>query len=156
MIPKNTSNASFIFHLVALNNKTCGKPPSFTLPTIEALARLLQERKLEAMNELDKNSSLWATHVDLGNCFWSLELPKAFWASFGLKMGDKIVSLIQVPFGWKCSLVLCQRVWQHFKLNLGKDTTLILHYLDDFCIIGLDRAEVRRVRGVEDGGWDVN
>ena len=47
VIPKNKSMASFIFHLVALNNKTCDQPPSFTHPMIEALAKLLQERKLE-------------------------------------------------------------------------------------------------------------
>ena len=40
---------------------------------------------------------------------------------------------------------LCQRIWQHFLLNLEKGTTLVLHYLDDFCIIGANEEEVRRV-----------
>ena len=39
VIPKNTSKASFIFHLVALNNKTYGTPSSFTHLMIEALAK---------------------------------------------------------------------------------------------------------------------
>ena len=32
-----------------------------------------------------------------------------------------------------------------FLLNLEKGTTLVLHYLDDFCIIGANEEEVRRV-----------
>ena len=39
-IPKNASKASFMFYPVALDNKIYGKPPSFTLPTIESLAGL--------------------------------------------------------------------------------------------------------------------
>ena len=50
-----------------------------------------------------------------------------------------------LPFECKFSPVLCQRVLQYFLLNLEKGTTHILYCLDDFCIIGLDRAEVRRV-----------
>ena len=42
VIPKNAIKASFIFHLVELNAKDPCKPPSFTLPTLEELAYLMQ------------------------------------------------------------------------------------------------------------------
>mmetsp|Transcript_112384 Transcript_112384/g.195192 ORF Transcript_112384/g.195192 Transcript_112384/m.195192 type:complete len:527 (+) Transcript_112384:257-1837(+) len=144
VIPKNVSKCSFIFHLVALNGKSVGRPPPFVLPTIEGLAKMMQER-LHSMGDLGSLAELWATHVDLGNAFWALVLPEAFWNSFRLQMGDKNVSLLRVPFGWKFSPVLCQRVLQHFLVNLKKGETLILHYLDDFCIIGGNKDEVRRV-----------
>ena len=144
VIPKNASKCSFIFHLVALNGKRIGRPPRFILPTIEGLAKMLQER-LQGMGELGELQELWATHVDLGNAFWSMVLPKEFCRAFRLKLGDKNVSLMRVPFGWKFSPVLCQRVLQHFFLNLKKGGTLILHYLDEFSIIGANQNEVRRV-----------
>lgn len=70
---------------------------------------------------------------------------EAFWHAFRLKLGDKTVSLVWVPFGWKFCPMLCQRVLRHFLLTLDKGTTLILHYLDDFCIIGANKGEVRTV-----------
>ena len=146
VIPKNTSKCSFIFHLVALNVRSVGRPPSFILPTIEGLAKMLWEG-VQKTGDLGDLEELWATHVDLGNAFWYMVLPKAFWKAFRLKLGDKNGSLMLNPesFGWKFSPVSCQRILQHFLLHLEKGTTLILHYLDDFCFIGANEEEVRRV-----------
>ena len=100
VIPKNASKALFIFHLVALNKKKHGKPPSFTLPTIESLARLLKEKKRDELKEPNKISSRWATHVDLRNCLWSMELPQAFWFSFEGQNGVFKGNQVRAPFVW--------------------------------------------------------
>ena len=113
VIPKNASKCSFIFHLVTLNARSIGRPPSFILPTIEGLAKMLQER-LQKTRDLGDLEELWATHVELGNAFWSMILPEDFWKAFRLRLGDKNVSLMRVPFVWKFSPVLCQRILQLF------------------------------------------
>ena len=38
-----------MFYSVALNRKTCGRPPSFTLPALESLAKPSQDQKLNEM-----------------------------------------------------------------------------------------------------------
>ena len=120
-----------------LDSKFFDKPPSFTLPTLETSAKFLQEQRLDDMARPTKTSKLWAIHVDLGICFWSSELPQPFWTSFRLGVGDTMVSLIRNLVASSC------HVWQHFLLKWDKGDALIFHYLDFFCIVGLNCDEVR-------------
>ena len=55
------------------------------------------------------------------------------------------ISIRRLPFGWKYSPVLCQRILQYFIKGLKKGQTLILHYLDDFMVLGKDKALVLEV-----------
>ena len=59
--------------------------------------------------------------------------------------GGEVISILRLPFGWKYSPVLCQRVLQYFIKGLKKGQTLILHYLDDFMVLGKDKALVSEV-----------
>ena len=52
------------------------------------------------------------------------------------------ISIIRLPFGWKYSPALRQRVPQFFIKDLKVGQAVILHYLDDFMDLGKDRAKV--------------
>ena len=50
-------------------------------------------------------------HIDLSNCFWSLQLPREFWGAFRVSDGEGgVLAFRCLPFGWKYSPLLCQRV----------------------------------------------
>ena len=55
------------------------------------------------------------------------------------------ISIIRLPFGWKYSPVLCQRVLQFFIKDLKIGQVVVLHYLDDFMVLGKDFAKVSEV-----------
>ena len=44
---------------------------------------MLQDR-LPKTGDLGDLEGLWAAHVDLGNAFWLMVLPEAFWKAFRL------------------------------------------------------------------------
>ena len=135
VVPKNNLKCSWIFHLVQVNGTMRGKPPSFYLPTMEDMGYLMQQHCLL------EEGGLHATHVDISNCYWGFILPKRFWDSFrffdaSVEGGGETISILRLPFGWKYSPVLCQRVLQYFIRGLQAGQTLILHYLDDFMVLG--------------------
>ena len=144
VVPKNNLKCSWIFHLVQVNGRMRGKPPSFYLPTMEDMGYLMQTHCVL------EEGGLYATHVDISNCYWGFVLPERFWDSFrffdaSVEGGGEVISILRLPFGWKYSPVLCQRVLQYFIKGLKKGQTLILHYLDDFMVLGKDKALVSEV-----------
>ena len=93
---------------------------------------------------------MYATHVDISNCYWGFVLPDRFWASFrfsdaSVEGGGETISILRLPFGWKYSPVLCQRILQYFIKGLKVGQTMISHYLDDFMVLGKDKALVSEV-----------
>ena len=96
-VPKNSSKASMIVHLVRFNKEHAFKPTSFNLPIVEDLAFLIQVHNmllpelslgggdylkflsdpfLMTLEDLKiaagPREELFACHVDLTNAFWSL------------------------------------------------------------------------------------
>ena len=132
-----------MFHSVAFNRRTHGRPPFFTLPAIESLPKMLQDQKLNEM--ANPWGGFYIAGYVCGFRVWSLELPQAFENSFRLGMGIKAASLIRAPFGRRLSPVLCRRVLQPFVLNLDNGDILTLHHIAAFCTLGLNRGEGRRV-----------
>ena len=53
--------------------------------------------------------------------------------------------MLRLPFGWKFSPALCQRTLAFFTKHLSGDRVLILHYLDDFMVVGPGFARVEEV-----------
>ena len=68
-------------------------------------------------------------HNDLGNCFWSLRLPETFWGAFRIADGEAgILSFRCLPFGWKYSPILCQKVLERLVEEIGMVGVLVLIY----------------------------
>ena len=69
-------------------------------------------------------------HIDLSNCFWSLQLPREFWGAFRVSDGEGgVLAFRCLPFGWKYSPLLCQRVLEGLMADAGLSGVLVLIYL---------------------------
>ena len=83
-------------------------------------------------------------HIDLNHCFWSLRLPEAFWGAFRISDGEGgVLSFRCLPFGWKYSLILCQKVLERLVEEIGLVGVLVLIYIDNVLIVGRGKGHVR-------------
>ena len=122
-----------------------GKPPSSYLRAIEDMVYLMQHFCTE------DGGGLYANHVEISNCYWEFMLPKKNWDAirlfdgFAEGGGGGGEYFLRLPFGWKNSPLLCYRVLLLCIKDLQKGQTLILCYLDDFRVLGFDKAFVAMV-----------
>ena len=168
-VPKNSEKASMIVHLVQFNKQHANRPPSFTLPVVEDLAFLIELHYLRAgqgclafseevgrylcdpfLRALDdlrleapEGAPLLACHVDLKNAFWSSRLPEAFKQAFRVSIDGQTFAFNCLPFGWQYSPVICQTVLGYLLQGLDLVSVLVLHYLDDFLVLGFGAGNVR-------------
>ena len=83
-------------------------------------------------------------HIDLSNYFWWLRLPEAFWGAFRISDGEGgVLSFRCLPFGWKYSPILCQKVLERLVEEIGVVGVLVLIYIDDVLIVGRGKGHVR-------------
>ena len=82
--------------------------------------------------------------LDLSSCFWSLRLPEAFWGGFRISNGEEgVFSFRSLPFGWKYSPILFQKVFERLVKEIGLVGVLVLIYIDDVLIVGRGKGRVR-------------
>ena len=155
-----------IVHLVRLNKCHQLRPPRFSLPSVEDLAFFIQAhsmglsrlslgshclghlndpflRELETLRLLaEPGAPLLACHIDLTNAFWSLTLPERYKNSFRVRIDGKSYAFSCLLFGWRFSPVICQYVLAFVTGSVDTSGVLVLHYLDNFLVIGYGRAKV--------------
>ena len=85
------------------------------------------------------------THVDLSNTFWSFLLPTGYEWMFRFRFGRHFWDMMRLPFGWKYSPVICQRLLGSLVRDLIPPDILLIHYLEDFLLVAGDRARRREV-----------
>ena len=158
-----------IVHLVRLNKCHCFELPRFSLPLVEDLAFLIQAHNmgsprlslgspcLDHLNdpflpELDSlrllaepGAPLLACHIDLTNAFWSLTLPEPYKNSFRVRIDGKSYAFSCLPFGWRFSPVICQYVLAFVTSSVDTSGVIVLHYLDDFLVVGYGKTRVGSV-----------
>ena len=79
----------------------------------------------------------------LSNRFWSLRLPEASWGAFRVSDGEGgVFSFRCLPFGWKYSAILCQKVFERLIEEIGLVGVLVFIYIDDVLIVGRGKARV--------------
>ena len=132
IIPKSSRKVSLILSCVGLNEES-PDPPHFALPSWEGICRLL--------NQTPPDQQLYATHIDLTNAFWSFVLPEGVDRAFRARVrpGGPVVGATRLPFGWKPSPYLCQRILGDLLTRLIPQGVELLHYLDDFVLVSTDR-----------------
>ena len=133
IIPKSSRKVSLILSCVGLNEESMD-PPHFALPSWEGICRLL--------NQTPPDQRLYATHIDLTNAFWSFILPEGVDRAFRARVrpGGPVVGATRLPFGWKFSPYLCQRILGDLLRRLILQGVELLHYLDDFVLVSTDRS----------------
>ena len=168
-IPKNEVKVSMIVHLVCLNKWHRFEPPRFSLPSVEDLAFLVQAhsmglpnlslgtpclghlndsflRELDPLRLLaDPGASPLACHIDLTNAFWSLTLPEPYKNSFRVRIDGKSYAFSCLPFDWRFPPVICEYVLAFVTTSVDTSGVIVLHYLDDFLVVGYGKSRVGSV-----------
>ena len=138
IIPKSSEKVSLIMSCLGMNEQI-GDPPTFQLPSWEGIAQLLAATP--------QCRRLFCAHVDLTNAFWSFRLPPQMRAAFRFRdrLGGQVFALDRLPFGWKISPIFCQRILGDLVRPLVPPHMELLHYLDDFLLVGSVPEEVQAV-----------
>ena len=66
---------------------------------------------------------------------------------FRFRFGGKLWDMKRLPFGWKYSPVICQRLLGSLVQDLIPPDSLLLQYLDDGLLVARDRTRLREVTG---------
>ena len=158
-----------IVHVVNFNSQHKAKPASLTLPVVEDLAFLISAHHmsmglghlslppplvaflnnpfLRALEHLHlaapPGAPLLACHVDLKNAFWSLRLPPEYQASFKVGIDGTTYGFSCLPFGWQFSPAMCHTVLGFILDRLSLVSILVLHYLDNFLVVGHGSDNIR-------------
>ena len=90
-----------------------------------------------------RGANLVAHHVDLTNAILSLRLAPHLRGAFRVGIGGKISSINYLPFGRQYSPIIRQRVLGYILASLGFSDVLVLHYLDDFPVLGYGASRVK-------------
>ena len=142
VIPKNSEKCSFIMNCMKQNASDCRPPPKFVLPQLEALRDCLLPRK---------RKRAYMIKFDVSNCYWSILMPKRWRDIFQVSVSGQSYAWSSLPFGWKYSPVICQRLMGALAENSVFDLQVLpFTYLDDILAAGACRdlkRVVRRLRG---------
>ena len=142
VVPNKSKKHSQGSSLVELNGRMGGKPPPLYLSTVEDIIFLMQSHCSPKGGGLNAYvPHMWAFIIVVGglNC----QFRDAFRLSDGkVNKGDGNISILRLPFGWKHSTVLCQRILQFGIQCFKKAQTLILYCWEDFIVLGFDEALV--------------
>ena len=142
VIPKNSEKCGFIMNCMKQNASDCRPPPKFVLLQLEALRDCLLLRKRKRVSLIK---------FDVSNCYWSILMPKRWKDIFRVSVSGQSYAWSPLPFGWKYSPVICQRLMGALAENSVFDPQVLpFTYLDDILAAGARRdlkRAVRRLRG---------
>ena len=138
IIPKSSEKVSLILSCSEMKERI-GDPPTFQLPS--------WERKAQLVAATPWSSRFFCTHVDLTNPFWSFRLPQEMRVAFRFRgrPGGHVFALDRLPLGWKFSSIFCQRILCDLVRPLVPPHMELLHYLNDFLLVGSEPEEVQAV-----------
>ena len=142
VIPKNNEKCGFLMNCMKQNAFDCRPPPRFVLPRLEALRDCLLLRK---------RKRVYMIKFDVSNCYWSILMPKRWRDIFQVSISGQNYAWSSLPYGWKYSPVICQRLMGALAENYVFDLKVLpFTYLDDVLAAGARRdlkRAVRRLRG---------
>ena len=138
VIPKNSEKCSFIMNCMKQNASDWRLPPKFVLPQLEALRDCLLLRK---------RKRVYMIKFDVSNCYWSILMPKRWRDIFQVSVSGQSYAWSSLPFGYKYSPVMCQRLMGALAENsVFHLQVLLFTYLDDILAARARRDLKRAVR----------
>ena len=134
VIPKNSQKCALIFACVGVNDADWRKPPKFRLPQVEHVTQLMA----------DAGHKPFLGKIDLSNCFWSIRMPYRSCRVFRVNTPQGCFRWLTLPFGWKYSPVLCQRLVSASVRRAVQDLRARgVTYLDDVLVSAVGRCRLR-------------
>ena len=143
VIPKNLQKCALIFACVGLNDAEWRKHPKFRLRQVEQVTRLMA----------DAGHTAFHGKIDLSNCFWSIRMLYRWCRVFCVNTPQGCFRWLTLPFAWKYSPVLCQKLVSALVRRARRDLRARgVTYLDDVLVSAVGRhrprAATRRVSRV--------
>ena len=124
--PKSSSKCRCLLNATTINALDPRPQPKARLPA------LTQIRDIFATKVPGK---LWMCKLDLSNASWSIRLPRSWRRTFVMRAGRQRWRIPTLPFGWKYSPVICQRLVQGIVSSALRGYSATWHvYLDDVLI----------------------
>ena len=84
-----------------------------------------------------RNEKVCIMHMDTSNCFRSLRLPEVAVGCFRIAVN----AFRSLPFAWKLSPIIYLETPQSFVAEAGIIVVLLLHYFDEFLVIGVGKEK---------------
>jgi len=134
--PKNEEKCRLILNPKVLHGADRRRPPRFILPRLEQLGRWIAGLC---------GVHVYLTKLDLQNCYWSIRLPRGWRRMFVIGNGRKRYRITRLPFGWRYSPVICQKLVQRLVAKgLRKVRALAWTYLDDVLMAAKSRKRAKK------------
>ena len=162
--PKNKEKCRLILNPKKLHAADKRRPPRFWLPKLEGLRQWLAStgRRRRSKGKKRRRRAVYLTKLDLQNCYWSIKLPRAWRKVFIIGSGRKRYRITRLPFGWRYSPVICQRLVRKLvEKGLRRLKAIAWTYLDDVLMAARTRRRAaqayRRVtRVLRKAGFIIN
>ena len=143
LVQTSSEKCSFIVNCKSGNRRDPQPQPRMNLPNMWSL---LQKFIRWSADPKARHVPRHACTFDIKNCFTSLCLPQQAWGTFRVQSPNGVCDLRTLPFGWKLSPPICQKVvarhlQESFKLmppppELPPDFLPNYdHYLDDVLVV---------------------
>ena len=107
LVPKSSEKCSFIVNCKSGNRRDPQPQPKMNLPNMWSLR---QKFIRWSADPKARHVPRHACTFDIKNCFTSLCLPQQAWGTFRVQSPGGVCDLRTLPFGWKLSPPICQKV----------------------------------------------
>ena len=129
-------------------------PPPFTLPHLDALAHTITVALL-------RRPPLFFTKLDISNMFWTCKMPAEHRHAVRIGVCGKVFSFPGLPFGWKASPAIAQKLLAMYIQHLYPGETVVVQYMDDILVVGPIKQHVQEqtdhlVRQFHTNKWIVS
>ena len=90
---------------------------------------------------------------DLTKAYWSIRLPRRWRRLFVVRVNGRSYRITRLPFGWKFSPSICQRLVDRLVRSALRGRTLSWTYLDD--VLGADAPKKKLKRAMRAVAWKL-
>ena len=126
--PKSAQKCAMIVNMIPINDHCLPPPPPFTLPHLDALAHTITVALL-------RRQPLFFTKLDISNMFWTCKMPAEHRHAVRIGVCGKVFSFPGLPFGWKASPAIAQKLLAMYIQHLYPGETVVVQYMDDILVV---------------------
>ena len=147
--PKTQEKCRLLLHPKEIHRADSRRPPRFRLTRLEDFGGWMAEQRR-------RRRRCYLAKIDLVNCYRSVHLPRRWRQIFVVRAGRHNYRITRLPFGWKYSPAICQRLvdrmvhatlrrrrWAGKRRGRGGRSVPGWTYLDDIMASHSNRSELR-------------